>query len=1245
MVTTTETTARIVGERRLATIGDLAALASRARSEAEVWTEAANILRQNPADLAFCLLYRSSGAQSFALEQCCGVGGDCAAALPVLNFETGALQGRAWPVSKVLSGREAVLVDDVVERFGPVVGPKWPDPVRCALVLPIGKPGSESLYGILIVGISPRRALDDPYRSFLSLVADHIATGIGNVRTYEEERRRVEALAELDKAKTEFFSNVSHEFRTPLTLMLGPLEAALRDSENLPPEHRNHVSTAHRNSLRLLKLVNSLLDFARIEAGRIKATYIPSDLAALTIDLCSNFRAAMDAAGLKFVVDCPPLGELVYVDREMWEKIVLNLLSNAFKFTLQGEIAVSLRTVDGAAELRVRDSGVGIPAEEMSRLFERFHRVPNTQSRTHEGSGIGLALVQELAKLHGGSVRVESRVGKGSTFIVSIPLGKAHLPPEHIGGAGAAASTTLGAAPFVEEALRWIPDRASPEDFEPLPGEASLPAPRSSNEPDASLPRLLVADDNADMRQYLARILGGLYQVQAVPDGEAALDAARLRRPDLILSDMMMPRMDGAALLRELRADPDLNTVPVILLSARAGEESRVEGLREGADDYLIKPFSARELLARVAAHLELARLREQAEQAIRESEERYRSLFKHMLEGFAYCRMLFDEQGRPDDFVYLAVNEAFGKLTGLSGVVGKRVTELIPRIKELEPELFDIYGRVASTGNPERFEIDFKPLDVCLSISVYSPEPGHFVAVFDNITERKRAEAALRESEERFRALVTAGSYVVFRLSPDWTEMRQLVGREFVAGAGEPSRNWLATYVHPNDQPRALAAIEEAIRTRSVFDLEHQLLRPDGSLGWTHSRAVPILDSAGEIMEWFGTAGDITARKEAEERLRQAQKLESIGMLAGGIAHDFNNLLVGVIGNASLVEEMLPPDDPAYELVQSISKTGEQLAHLTRQMLAYSGKGRFFMEHLDLSAVVRDIADLIRPSIPRKVALQFELEEDLPVVEADRGQLQQILMNLVINAAEAIGSHDGTITVASGVRVVDAGFMRAHPEASCLRSREYVALEVRDTGCGMDESVRAKIFDPFFSTKFTGRGLGLAAVHGIVRGHAGAILVSSQPGKGSVFTVLFPAAGRNMGENRSPVARRSAKGSGTVLVIDDEEVVREMAKGALERNGYHVLVACDGPSAIDVFRRHPAHIDVAVLDLSMPGMSGEETLPELRKIRPDVKVLVSSGYNEAEAMAMFNGQRVSGFVQKPYTATSLAEKVKGALE
>ncbi|MDZ4874960.1 MAG: Sensor histidine kinase RcsC [Chroococcidiopsis cubana SAG 39.79] len=449
----------------------------------------------------------------------------------------------------------------------------------------------------------------------------------------EQERQRAENLAELDRAKTLFFSNVSHEFRTPLTLLLAPLQDALSDRVNpVAPPQRERLELAHRNAIRLLKLVNTLLDFSRIEAGRMEAVYEPTDLAMFTTELASVFRSAIERAGLRLIVDCPPLPEPVYVDREMWEKIVLNLLSNAFKFTLEGEIAVRLHQADSdRVRLQIQDTGTGIAPEELPHLFERFYQVRGAQARTHEGSGIGLALGYELIRLHGGSVDVSSVVGQGTCFTVTIPLGTAHLSSDRlrrvVGDRNTAtrtlASTAIGAAPYVEEAERWLPADSAPPQPSEERGKNIVKVPLVKGnlggslglQTDATFPsaRILLVDDNADMRDYLTRILSEYVQVEVVADGAAALAAVQERVPDLVLSDVMMPGLDGFALLKALRADPQTREIPIILLSARAGEESIVEGLEAGADDYLIKPFSAAELVSRVNAHLQMAQLRGEA--------------------------------------------------------------------------------------------------------------------------------------------------------------------------------------------------------------------------------------------------------------------------------------------------------------------------------------------------------------------------------------------------------------------------------------------------------------------------------------------------------------------------------------------------------------------------------------------------------------------------------------------------------
>jgi two-component sensor histidine kinase/CheY-like chemotaxis protein len=389
----------------------------------------------------------------------------------------------------------------------------------------------------------------------------------------------------------------------------------------------------------LLKLVNTLLDFSRIEAGRVRAAYEPVDLSAFTAELASVFRSTVEKAGLQLAIDCPPMSEPAYVDREMWEKIVLNLVSNAFKFTFEGVVEVKLRDTGTHVELTVRDTGTGIRADELPKVFDRFHRVAGARGRTHEGSGIGLALVQELARLHGGAVAAESTYGEGTTFCVRIPFGTSHLPQAQVGAAAPQTSTMIGTQPFIEEALRWLPGTESDDERVIWVAPAGEPA---AGEP-AQRPHILLVDDNADMRDYVRRLLGTRYDVQVAEDGEAALAAIEQHPPDLVLSDIMMPRLDGLGLLTRLRSNPRTSTLPVILLSARAGEESRVEGLQTGADDYLIKPFTARELLARVAASLDTARIRRNAAKAAEASEARLAAVLQQLPVGVG----MMDQGGR----------------------------------------------------------------------------------------------------------------------------------------------------------------------------------------------------------------------------------------------------------------------------------------------------------------------------------------------------------------------------------------------------------------------------------------------------------------------------------------------------------------------------------------------------------------------------------------------------------------------
>ncbi|MFC4067938.1 SpoIIE family protein phosphatase [Actinoplanes subglobosus] len=557
----TETTARVLSERRVRTLSALGRRLADSPDQAALAAEAAAVLTGNAEDVPYAAL--------------------------VLDDDT-------HPAIRavITSGRPGPV---------PLAELTTPAPAAAAeaLALPIGV-GAETV-GALVLGVSRYLALDGGYRDFLDLAAAQISRAVANVRAYEQERRRAAELAALDQAKTDFFSNVSHEFRTPLTLILGPLEDLI---ENPAPDGslRDRLEPMHRNALRLLKLVNTVLDFSRMESGRMAAVYRPTDLARHTARLAGTFRPAIERAGLTLTVDAPPLDETVHVDHELWEKIVFNLLSNAVKFTRAGGVEVRVGAEDGHAVLSVRDTGVGIPESEQTLLFDRFHRVTGAWSRSHEGTGIGLALVRELARLHGGSVGVRSRPGRGSEFTVRIPFGTAHLPPERLSDDPAPSGDPVEPRLWVDEATWWAGDGPA----------APQPVHRGTGG------RILLADDNADLREHVARLLGPYWDVVTAVDGTDALELAREQQFDLVLTDVMMPRLDGFGLIAGLRADPRTRDVPIVVLSARAGEESAVEGLSAGADDYLAKPFSTRELTARVRANLELGQLRRETVSRLR---------------------------------------------------------------------------------------------------------------------------------------------------------------------------------------------------------------------------------------------------------------------------------------------------------------------------------------------------------------------------------------------------------------------------------------------------------------------------------------------------------------------------------------------------------------------------------------------------------------------------------------------------
>ena len=605
-------------------------------------------------------------------------------------------------------------------------------------------------------------------------------------------------------------------------------------------------------------------------------------------------------------------------------------------------------------------------------------------------------------------------------------------------------------------------------------------------------------------------------------------------------------------------------------------------------------------------------------------------------------------------DLRYLRINERLAAMNGLPADehLGRTVWEVLPEAARYFAPLLQ---RIIVSGRPV-LDWQFRtgtsaaggPRDLLASYYPVKAASGKIVGVagvVQEITELKRVERALRESEQRFRALIEN--------SADGFVLLDAQGKLLYTGppilgyeSQEVRRRSVLDLIHP-DERSSLTGAFAAFRARpgAVITSEYRVRHKDGSWRWIEAVSKNLLQDrviAGIVVNYR----DVTERKHMEEQLRQTQKLESIGVLAGGVAHDFNNLLTGVLGNATLALDLLGPEHAVRPHVEEVIKAAESAAHLTRQLLAYSGKGRFVIQPVDLSDLTREMTTLVRTSIPKMVALHLELASDLPAVEGDRGQLQQLIMNLVINGAESIpADQPGAVTVATSARSIET---EPEPDAvtgAGIQPGTFVELEVRDTGCGMDLETQSKIFDPFFTTKFSGRGLGLSAALGIVRGHKGSITVRSAPGEGTAFQVLLPASARPAARTGALPARKDLRGTGTILVADDEEFVRRTAKHALERQGYQVLLAENGREALGLLRERGAEISLVLLDLTMPVLGGGDALRAMQLARPGVKIVLSSGFNEAEAIQRFAGQPLSGFIQKPYTAAQLAEKIKTVLE
>ncbi|HWE48134.1 MAG TPA: response regulator [Caulobacteraceae bacterium] len=1202
----TDDTLRVIGQRQMALLRDLAAETADARTPREACERAVGAVTTNGRDIPFALIYMlSEDGNRLVLAAASGIAAGSAIAPLSLPLEGAA----PLPVAEVIHNQAPRILTDLELSADDLETGEDLAPSRVA-ILPISPAADASSAAALVAGLNPYRLVDDNALSFLDLVSNQVTAAVHNAVAYDEARRRAEALAELDRAKTTFFSNVSHEFRTPLTLMLGPMEDAL--AEGQLGDSRQLIETAHRNGLRLLKLVNNLLDFSRLEAGRSHATYEPTDLPAYTAELASSFRSATDRAGLKLVVDAPPLPQLVSVDHDMWEKVVLNLLSNAFKFTLEGEIVIQVReSADGqGAEVSVRDTGIGIPAAELPRLFERFHRVEGVRGRTIEGTGIGLALVSELVKLHGGEITVESEPGHGTRFTIRLPYGSGHLPLDRV-HEGRSEAGARWAQTYVDEALRWLPQTPGAENAVAAEQISDHSVKPISDEVQGQ--RVLIADDNTDMRDYVCRLLESRgFDVEAVANGRAALEAARANPPDLVLSDVMMPELDGFGLLEALRHAPELQDVPVILLSARAGEEARVEGLDAGADDYLVKPFSARELLARVSSTLQLARMRRDAADALRE-EARALELLNEVgatvaaeldlsravqavtdaakelsgAEFGAFFYNVLDEKGEWYTLYTLsgAPREAFSKFpmprnTQVFGptFVGEGVVRSGNIVKDAR------YGH-----NAPYYGMPKGHLPVCSYLAV--PVISRSGEVVGGLFFGHPEENVFDERAERIVIGIAAQAAIAIDNA-----------RLYQAAQTEISRR---------------AMTEQALR-ESEEQLERKVTERTSELAAANRQLVRQIEE----------------RERVEATLRQMQRLEAVGQLTSGVAHDFNNLLTVVIGSLDFMQRDAT-DATNKRRISLAREAAERGAKLTAQLLAFSRRQRLEPKALNLNDTVTGMQDLLQSTLGGAAKLRVVLEPDLWSALVDPTQIELVILNLAINARDALPV-GGDLTIETHNETIERRSTR--PEDADVG--DYVVIAVRDNGAGMAPEIAERAFEPFFTTKPVGKGsgLGLAQVFGFAKQSGGGVSLQTAPGQGTTVKVYLPRAMSAAEARQAPRSATAAKPlHRLMLLVDDDAAVREVEAETLRAAGYGVIETGSGGAAIEQVRDRK-DIDAVVMDFAMPGMNGAEVAREIAAIRPDLPVLFVSGFGDLALLGEVGEQRI---VQKPFKPEELTAKIE----
>jgi PAS domain S-box-containing protein len=1079
-----ETTYRVINERRAGVLQRLVEAIGGVPTFSDVFEKTSSVLREAKSDVPFFFIYEIINGQ------------------PVLVSHPPSVREpfRLWPFTEVLNSGAPKVIDDLNSYLTAIPDGLWPETPTEAIIFPIKGNGGH-VHAIMVAGASSRRKIDKDYQLFFESISNLISSEIITLQSLAKERERAEALAQIDKAKTTFFSNISHEFRTPLTLMLSPLEEVLNDGQNLSTAQKQNLETSLSNSLRLQKLVNTLLDFSRIEAGKMEAKFEPTDISAITRDLASSFRSAVESSGIEYQVSINDIYRPVLLDINMWEKIVLNLISNAFKYTEKGQIKIELREEGDTVVFNVIDSGVGISDENLQKIFERFYRINNAGGRSQEGTGIGLALVKELVLLHHGEIAVQSKLGIGSTFTVKIPLKTGD-------GNGLSKNTkvqfekkTLKA--FVDEARKWMINQPEKQ----LPDVLDLSHKGS----------ILVADDNKDMRDYIVRLLKNDYQIIEASNGEDAFALAQQSSPDLIISDIMMPKLDGFGLLKKLKSNFQTRSIPLIFLSARAGEEAKIEGIQAGADDYLVKPFSSKELLARVTNQIATNTAR-------RKTEKEFFNLF---VQSPAHINIF-----RGPEHVIEFFHPFSKRIVGRE-VTGQKIREALPEMEgQGYFELLDeVYHNGRTVSLPESKGVfpdeNGKPVERYFHLT-YLPWralDGTIQGVLQfslDVTEQVMANFKIKESEERFRVLANSISQIVWITDP--TGKMEYLSDQWKTYTGQETAEGLSSFaglIHDEDRQKIIDKWVASLEDGLPWQAEYRLKSKGGDYRWFFGHTVPLKDEQGRILKWIGSASDIQHQKEVHfelealvadrtselratnDQLRRSN--EDLQQFAHVTSHDLKEPVrkIKMYGNILSTEFASYLPEKGRDYLSKIDRATGRVSAMIDGVLQYSTIDMTdqFLKEIDLNAVVKTIIEDLE--IPIKEHGAVVTFNNLPSLKGYPTLIHQLFYNLINNSLKFRRSG-----VKPEINISHAALSEADRH---VLNGNYFKIMLEDNGVGFDQAYAEKIFESFTrlhpKDKYEGTGLGLALCRKIILRHNGLIKASGTLNKGACFTLYFPDA------------------------------------------------------------------------------------------------------------------------------------------